>query len=74
VQNTQVYSDRYKLQADLDKLDDWTKVWQLAFVYDKCKVMRIGHNLAKYKLTMELATVRYEKDMGICETEKLTSI
>ena len=32
------------LQADLDKLLDWSNKWQMQFNLEKCKVMHFGYN------------------------------
>ena len=34
--------DREALQRDLDKLVQWSEVWQMKFNVDKCKVMHMG--------------------------------
>ena len=34
--------DREVLQRDLDRLVQWSEVWQMRFNVDKCKVMHLG--------------------------------
>ena len=34
--------DRGVLQRDLDRLVNWSEVWQMRFNIDKCKVMHLG--------------------------------
>ena len=69
---TQVTSnaDCTNLQGNLNKLQDWTNTWQMAFKPNKCKVLRLGknHPSFNYKLPgpnnteVVLETSRAEKD------------
>ena len=34
--------DASKLQTDTNKLQEWSRTWQLVFNAEKCKVMHIG--------------------------------
>ena len=34
--------DCQELQGDIDKIDEWSKMWKLAFNVKKCHVMEIG--------------------------------
>ena len=57
-----------KLQADLDKLCEWSKKWQLPFNTDKCKVLHIGSSNPCHHYTMngkKLGKVVEEKDLGV---------
>ena len=64
--------DTEALQTDLSKLEQWANQWQLRFNAEKCKVMHLGTNNAKYAYTMqkegkavELETTELEKDLGV---------
>ena len=60
--------DCAKIQADLNKLIDWSEKWQMSFNIDKCKVMHIGDRNPKFKYKMrnhELCDVKQEKDLGV---------
>ena len=35
-------ADRQMLQRDLDRLGNWSKLWQLGFSIEKCKTMYLG--------------------------------
>ena len=55
---------RNELQQDLDKLIDWSILWQMSFNIEKCKVMHFGHGNKEYKYLMngkELQTVMEER-------------
>ena len=57
-----------KLQADLDKLCEWSKKWQLPFNTDKCKILHIGSSNPCHQYTMngkKLGKVDEEKDLGV---------
>ena len=71
-------TDQLQLQADLYKLQDWSKTWLLQFHPDKCKVMSIGKCKAikEYKFSSNddvpvLEHVKSEKDIGIIIDDKL---
>jgi ribonucleases P/MRP protein subunit RPP40 len=56
------------LQNDLDKLDEWSKKWQMEFNKDKCMVMHVGKSNCKtvYKLgDTILKSSTQERDLGI---------
>ena len=40
------------LQEDIDKLQEWSKKWLLAFNTTKCKIMRLGNNQIDYQYKM----------------------
>ena len=44
------------LQADLDRLYNWTQLWQLNLNQSKCKVMRITNKRKKFHYTYHLNT------------------
>jgi len=69
-------ADRDKIQHDLDKLESWSRDWQMAFNVDKCKVMHMGrHNRRQtYQLNNRvLESVDDEKDLGVTVTSDLKS-
>ena len=49
------------LQADLDKLLDWSNKWQMQFNLEKCKVMHFGYNNTCLEYTMEGAKLTVTK-------------
>ena len=56
------------LQADLDKLLDWSNKWQMQFNLEKCKVMHFGYNNPYLEYTMggaKLTVTKSEKDLGV---------
>ena len=63
--------DRDSLQADLDKLKDWSDEWLLKFNAKKCKVLHIGPGNPKYSYQMKegggtvLEEMILEKDLGV---------
>jgi len=65
--------DSYKLQADLDNIQNWCIVWLLRLNLLKCKVMHVGYSLfvTEYALSdnsgehVKLTKVDYEKDLGV---------
>lgn len=71
--------DYERLQADLDKLCDWSSKWKLSFNASKCKVMHIGRKNENYRYTMIDSTgnhtyinpVTSEKDLGVTFDENL---
>ena len=57
-----------QLQADLDKLCDWSSKWQMDFNIDKCKVLHIGKFNTQRIYTMsgkQLCAVDQERDLGV---------
>ena len=62
------------LQADLDKLLDWSEEWQMEFNVEKCKVMHFGKSNSKSNYTIgnsTLQVVTYEKDLGVIVQDDL---
>jgi len=60
--------ERLQLQADLDRLVEWSKVWQMRFNIGKCKVLHLGRGNANSKYYMdrqELEEVEEERDLGV---------
>ena len=63
--------DALLLQSDINKLDEWSKIWQLHFNHKKCHVLTMGkfenikvaHRYAVYGNEME--HVSEEKDLGV---------
>ena len=56
------------LQADLDKLLDWSNKWQMQFNVEKCKVMHFGYNNPCREYIMggaKLTVTKSEKDLGV---------
>ena len=45
-------SDQVKLQQDLLKLNEWSRLWLLEFSVQKCKVINYGH--VSYKFEYQL--------------------
>ena len=60
--------DVQKLQADLDKLNNWSNEWQMQFNVDKCTVMHFGRENKRCKYSLgnrELKESKEEKDLGV---------
>ena len=61
--------DRVKFQESIDRLENWSREWQLLFNVSKCKIMHGGRENAGHSYTMggrELeVTTRVEKDVGV---------
>ena len=60
------------IQKDLDKLQEWSELWQLLFNVDKCKVLHMGKNNPNnvYFMRMndeiiEIKACTEEKDLGV---------
>ena len=70
--------DNRRLQADLDRVQEWSDKWQLRFNSSKCKVMHLGHNNSKALYSMNcngskvvLESSAEEKDLGVWIDDKL---
>ncbi len=65
----QTCDDQSSLQADLDKLSQWSEKWLLKFNSAKCKHMHIARPIADsatYNLnSTRLETITQEKDIGV---------
>ena len=63
--------DALELQADINKLEDWSKLWQLYFNYEKCHVLTLGkfvntrHTQRYTVYGNQMEHVFEEKDLGI---------
>jgi ribonuclease P/MRP protein subunit RPP40 len=60
--------DRVKFQESIDRLENWSREWQLLFNVSKCKIMHGGRENAGHSYTMggrELEVTRVEKDVGV---------
>ena len=56
-----------ELQDDLNRLVEWTEIWQLSFNLEKCKSLHIGRSNLKHVYKMKckhLKQVVDEKDLG----------
>ena len=66
--------DCEKVQADLDRLSDWSEKWLMPFNIEKCKVMHIGNRNPNFKYKMrnhELISIDQEKDLGVIINQNL---
>ena len=66
--------DREMLQRDLDRLVQWSEVWQMKFNVDKCKVMHLGRGNSGGNYMMNggrLGMVGEERDLGVRITNDL---
>ena len=63
------------LQEDINRLENWAKIWKLSFHPKKCKVLGIGRKQRdknKYKMGgKDLEHSNAEKDIGVIIDEKL---
>ena len=69
------HHDAEQLQEDLDKLERWSRTWQLPFNVAKCKVMHLGNNNPEYEYTMsnqKLEVITQEKDLGVIVDNSLS--
>ena len=44
--------DRVKFQESIDRLENWSREWQLLFNVSKCKIMHGGRENAGHSYTM----------------------
>ena len=61
-------TDVIALQTDLDKMNEWSNIWQMKFNINKCKVLNVGRGNPHNKYTLnqeELESSEYEKDLGV---------
>ena len=57
-----------ELQDDLNRLMEWSEIWQLSFNLEKCKSLHIGISNLKHVYKMKgnnLKQVVDEKDLGV---------
>ena len=68
------------IQADLEKIEDWSKKWLMQLNTEKCKVMHIGKNNPNFNyflqnhLTLQkqsISTTTDERDLGIYISKNL---
>ena len=67
-------NDIFALQEDLNRLNAWSKKWQLAFNVGKCKSLHIGSKNTHHKYHMngeKLDHTEEEKDLSVLIDEKL---
>lgn len=66
-------SGHVQLQANIDRLQEWSNKWQLYFNIDKCKIMHIGKKNPNHLYTMmdknhqikTLGSTTQERDIGV---------
>ena len=66
--------DNASLQEDLNRITEWSSLWELPFNEDKCKSMHIGKEKNKHSYHMNnyaLQNVKEDKDLGILIDDKL---
>jgi hypothetical protein len=66
--------DAVDLQAVLDNLFEWAKLWGMSFNIEKCKIMHVGRNNPRYDYYMDgkkLKVVEEETDVGIVIQQNL---
>ena len=65
------HEDSLLLQNDINKLENWSKIWQIHFNHDKCHVLTMGkfeniHHAHRYVVYgNEMEHVFDEKDLGV---------
>ena len=67
-------ADVIALQADLDRMKEWTDRWQMQFNINKCKVLSVGRGNPNNGYTIHneaLVRSGYEKDLGIIVSQDL---
>ena len=70
------HSDVEALQKDLQRVEEWSKIWLLTFNINKCKTMHIGRNNARANYMLygvDLMETEVEKDLGILVSSNLKS-
>ena len=78
MRRVQNIDDCKMLQKDIERINEWSKTWNMEFNVKKCKVMEFGKSKRRvhyeYKLGEEtLEKTKEEVDLGVTITEKLTS-
>jgi len=61
-------NDAELLRGDLEKLNKWSKDWQMEFNVDKCQVMHLGKNSLNSQYTLGGCTLKpteSERDLGV---------
>ena len=67
-------SDHTAMQADLEKLKNWSEKWQLRFNDKKCKVMHLGKHLEGHPYQLGQAVMsatECERDLGVLVDREL---
>ena len=67
-------SDAAMLQSDLNRLVEWSKLWQMSFNVSKCKVMHFGSSNSCFDYLMgdaSLDKVDEERDLGVIVSNSL---
>ena len=67
--------DYRRLQADINRLIEWSVSWQLGYNESKCKVLHMGSNNPRRQYTMGdtvLEATEVEKDLGVWIDRELT--
>ena len=66
--------DLEQVQIDINKLQQWTKTWQMSFNYEKCKMMHFGKKNKERVHTMNMGQnaplhiiekTMVERDLGV---------
>ena len=68
-------NDREMFQNDINKVQEWSDIWNLKFNLDKCKHLHLGDQNKKftYKIgNTEIISVTEEKDLGVIINNKST--
>ena len=63
-----------KLQDDLNKCYDWSKIWKMDFHPTKCKILHFGHKNGEHQYNIgknSITPVNFEKDLGIIISDDL---
>ena len=69
--------DGTRFQLEIDRLVEWSCIWQLHFKTSKCKIMQIGKNNVKEPDRMNgqvLETTRAEKDIWVMVQDNLNAL
>ena len=69
--------DCRRLQEDLDRINEWSRVWKMDFNLGKCRVMEFGRSGKRVHWDYKMGGVGLEKsreevDLGVTITEGLT--
>ena len=60
--------DQAELQNTINRLEEWSREWQMLFNSSKCHILHLGANNHNYEYSMGgrgLEAVEYEKDVGV---------
>ena len=67
-------SDIEIMQSIIDKTMEWSRIWQMDFNVQKCKIVHFGRNNKRHPYTMDGQTLdvsHAEKDIGVIISEDL---